>query len=165
MKLRVFGLCAVLLFAAGCQTTGGKTSQETCENTGMIVGALLGGLIGSQLGKGKGKLVGAVVGAAAAGLAGKIAGGLFCKMNQEERLAYKEARDDAIRKVPVNETIIWKHPDAEISSAWSSKREYENTEGETCKIVNESTTVRSETGENEIIYCTDPATGEVKAVS
>lgn len=165
MKLRVFGLCAVLLFAAGCQTTGGKTSQETCENTGMVVGALLGGLIGSQLGRGKGRLVGAVLGAAAAGIAGKLAGGMFCKMNEQERVAYKDTRDQALRKVPVGETVEWTSPDLQTAIKVTPKREYENTEGETCRLLDEDVTVRAESGQNDMLYCLDPETNEYKPVT
>jgi len=166
MKTRAAFLVGVLLFAAGCQTTGTAASrQETCENTGMLLGALIGGLIGSQVGKGRGQIVGAVVGAAAAGLIGKMAGGMFCKMNEQERTAYSEARDEVLREVPVNETVAWANPDSDVAAKFTPKREYENSEGETCKLLDEDVTVRSESGQSETLYCLDPKTDEWKPVT
>lgn len=167
MKMRALLMIGLLLLASGCQTTGDSAAsrQETCENTGMLVGALLGGLIGSRIGKGQGKLVGAVVGAAAAGIIGKIAGGMLCKMNEQEKAAYASARDDALRKVPVNETVSWANPDSNVTAQFTPKREYENAEGETCKLLDEDVTVRSDSGRSETLYCLDPETNDWKPVT
>ncbi|MDB9704021.1 glycine zipper domain-containing protein [Rhodospirillales bacterium] len=168
MKIRVLFLVVVLLTAAGCQTTGGGASssnQADCENTGMLVGAILGGLIGSQVGKGRGRVVGALVGAAAAGIFGKMAGGMFCKMNRQERVVYSEARNEVLREVPVNETVAWANPDSDVAAQFTPKREYENTEGQTCRLLDENVTVRSDSGQSETLYCLDPETNDWEPVT
>jgi surface antigen len=168
MKIRVLFLVVVLLTAAGCQTTGGGASssnQADCENTGMLVGAILGGLIGSQVGKGRGRVVGALVGAAATGIIGKMAGGMFCKMNRQERVAYSEARNEVLREVPVNETVAWANPDTDVAAQFTPKREYENTEGQTCRLLDENVTVRSDSGQSETLYCLDPKTNDWEPVT
>ena len=168
MKIRVLCLVMVLLTAAGCQTTGGggsSSNQAACENTGMLIGAILGGLIGSRVGKGQGRAVGALVGAAAAGIIGKMAGGMFCKMNKQEQVAYSQARNEVLREVPVNETVAWANPDTDVAARFTPKREFENTEGQTCRLLDEDVTVRSDNGQSETLYCLDPKTNDWEPVT
>lgn len=114
---------ALILFLAGCETTGGSINKQ---QTGTVVGGVLGGVLGSTVGQGKGKVAATIAGALIGGLLGSSVG---ASLDRSDELQAQQV----LERNRVNQASTWRNPDTGNDVTVTPTRTYNRPSGQTCR--------------------------------
>lgn len=130
-------MVAVMLGAAGCETTGG-----TKQTFGTIGGAALGGLAGSQFGNGKGQLVTTAAGA----LLGALVGGeIGSSLDKADQAALANTTAYTLESVPSGRASSWSNPDSGHGGTVIAEPAYQNSYGQNCRNYRQTVEIDGQT--------------------